>query len=169
MTLTQSQLKSALKYDPRTGLFVWLKDVRTGRYGTQFACRKGDIAGSIGARGYVLIGVGGVVYRACRLAFLYRNGVWPTVDVDHINGDRSDDRWVNLREATRSENNQNQRIPRSNNKSGYLGVCAYRSKWHAQIKVDGVRHHLGYFEDPEEAHLVYLAAKVVLHPFATGD
>jgi len=164
--ISQQRLKRLLRYDRKLGVFIWRVTVMTGRYGKSVAAKRGEVAGSVGARGYVLIGIDGTVYRACRLVWLYVYGIWPTNDMDHINGDRSDDRFANLREATRSENNQNLRGPRSSNKSGFLGVCRYRKKWHAQIKVNGERIHLGYFNDPEEAHLVYLAAKLVMHPYA---
>lgn len=166
--VTQKRLRALLAYDPDTGVFIWRVDVYTGRYQARLAAKQGDVAGSIGARGYRLIGVDGGLYRAARLAWFYVTGRWPRHDVDHVNGKRADDRLCNLRTATRSENNQNQRKPRSDNKSGFLGVCPFRGKWHAQIRVAGRRHHLGYYKEPEEAHLVYLMAKAFYHPFATA-
>jgi hypothetical protein len=80
------------------------------------------------------------------------NGAWPVYDVDHINRDRSDNTWSNLREASRTENCGNQK-DRANNTSGYRGVAWDRKsqKWKAYGSRDGRRTHLGLFESLEKA------------------
>ena len=106
--LTQLKLRELFNYDPVTGIFV---NRRLAHRAT----------GSITLEGYRTIHVDGERFRAARLAVLYMTGEWPKEHVDHINGFRLDDRWENLREATRSENMRNTKL-RSNNTSGTRGV-----------------------------------------------
>jgi hypothetical protein len=89
--------------------------------------------------------------------------------LDHINGIKRDNRIENLREATDSENQQNQKKPPAHNTSGFLGVTKYKrnGKWVAGIKLNGKRINLGYFDTPEAAHAAYLQKKKELHPFQT--
>lgn len=155
--LTQSRLKELLHYEPDTGEFTWL--VRTSR-----RVKIGDIAGSQNGQGYQCIRIDWKPYRAHRLACLYIDGEWPEYEIDHINGVRSDNRWINLRYATRSENSQNKRASTSNN-CGFIGVSRFRNKWRARIMLAGREKHLGCFPTPEDAHTAYLAAKANLHPF----
>jgi hypothetical protein len=77
-------------------------------------------------------------------------GVWPTQLIDHINGDSSDNRIVNLRQTTQSENNRNRRIT-DKNTSGYVGVYKRGAKWCAQISVNGKNMHLGAYDTIEQA------------------
>lgn len=107
---------------------------------------------------------------AHRLVWLHLYGEWPEHGIDHINGRRSDNTAANLRSVPQSENVQNQRKARRDNKStGLLGVSrpSGRSKYRAQIMAQGRNRYLGYFDTPEEAHAAYLAAKRQLHPGCT--
>lgn len=160
--LTQERLKELLSYDQASGVFTW--NLRPAR-----SLVAGQAAGSKHAKGYTVIRISRVAYFAHRLAWLYMTGEWPSRQVDHINGVRNDNRWCNLRTATQAENSQNQRGPRSDSKSGLLGVTWSKQgkKWQAQIKVDRVNRHLGCFTDKHEAHAAYLRAKAELHPFST--
>jgi hypothetical protein len=79
--------------------------------------------------------------------------------IDHINGDRSDNRAVNLRDVTPKETAQNLRSAHRDSKSGFLGVSPYRKKWAAQIMRAGKLRRLGNFPTPEEAAQAYLQAK----------
>jgi hypothetical protein len=150
--LTAEALRELLAYDPETGEFVWLKSPRN-------SVPKGAVAGSLNGRGYTCITALGKVYRAHRLAWLHVYGSWPADDIDHINGEPTDNRIANLREATRSQNQANSRI-RKDNSSGSKGVIweRRRQKWEAQIRVNGKRRHLGYFTCKEEAARAYAAA-----------
>lgn len=105
----------------------------------------GDIAGSLNTHGYVGIKVFGKLYLAHRLAYLYMLGETPD-EVDHINHIRADNRWVNLRDVTRSENCKNN-SKRKDNASGVTGVHWKKrdSRWVAQIRVDKETLWLGQF------------------------
>lgn len=143
-----------LRYNPRTGAFVW----RCGN-------ARGKVAGTVHHSGYIQISIKGVLYLAHRLAYFYMRGVWPAIGVDHRNRRKGDNRWSNLREATQTQNLQNQSKHRDNT-SGYTGVSRCGSKWRAQIGVNRVGLHLGLYSSPVEAHGAYLGAKRRLHEFS---
>jgi hypothetical protein len=110
---------------------------------------------------YIGIRLDNVLYLAHRLAWFYSYGKWPVDQIDHINGDRTDNRLINLREATNAENAQNKRIRAG--KSGFCGVRKENSKWLAEIKVNYKPIRIGLFNTPEEAHQAYIAAKRKFH------
>jgi hypothetical protein len=149
-------------YEPETGLIRWTK--RSGKRG-----RVGQIAGNLDPKGYWRISFLGGTFQAHRIAFLLQQRTWPAGEVDHINGNRSDNRWCNLRQASRSLNGQNIRRPMSTNTSGFLGVSFHKGngRWVAAIKVARKTLFLGQFGTPEEAHACYLAAKRRLHEGCT--
>lgn len=156
---TAEYLRSILDYEPETGLFVWRVQMSNA------APKAGTFAGRRNAsRGYAEIGVGGKLYRAHRLAWLHVTGHWPDSHLDHVNGNRSDNRWSNLRLATRQQNNWN-RGKGKNNKSGFKGVSFDRpsSKWKAQICVNYTKISLGLFDTPIEASACYQGAAELLH------
>lgn len=102
--------------------------------------------------GYIEIGLLGRLYRAHRLAFVYMTGEEPFHNVDHINGNRADNRWKNLRVCNQSQNMGNVGL-RKNNTSGHPGVVfdKERGKWRAQIRIGGKKTNLGRFDDFEDA------------------
>jgi len=155
--LTQERLKELLHYDPQTGVFTW--KVCIGRRSPAGTIVKGDATSR-----YVRIQIEKVSYRAHRLAWLYQTGQWPSGDIDHINGDKKDNRFSNLREATRSQNLSNIG-PQKNNKSGFKGVCFNKmvSLWEAQITKNYQHRRLGYFNCPREAAHAYNKAAIELH------
>lgn len=156
--LTRERLRELLTYYPKTGLFV-----RAVRSSNRLA---GMSAGSLSDSGYVLIRVDGQRFRAHRLAWFYVHGEWP-VEIDHINGDRADNRLHNLRCVSRRENAQNIRRPRKNNRCGFLGVVRSGSKYRAQVCLKGKNVHLGSFDTPERASAAYVAAKRQFHQGST--
>jgi HNH endonuclease/AP2 domain len=147
--LTQQQLKQQLHYDPESGIFTWVLN----KYKTTI----GKIAGS-NNHGYIIIRVYYTRYFAHRLAWLYMTGEWPKHDVDHIDMDRKNNKWTNLREATRSQNKFNVN-KFSTNTSGYKGVSfdKSRNKFTAQCMVNGKLYHLGRFLSAELASNAYQA------------
>lgn len=160
--LTAERLRELLDYNPETGALTRL--TRPAQ-----RSRIGDVVGWTGAYGYTIVAVDGRDYLAHRLAWLHVHGRWPTADIDHINGDRADNRLENLREVTRGQNLQNQRRARRDNRTGILGVSyrADRGSWRAHIGAGGRQHHLGTFATPQEAHDAYVTAKRRLHEFGT--
>ncbi len=156
--VTQEYLKSILEYNPETGDFVWLNVNKVARN-----IHNGDIAGTLN-NGYVQIQINRIRYFAHRLAWLYMTGNWPLYEIDHINHIRNNNRFVNLRDTY--NNNWNQTKISKSNTSGYRGVCFHKAsgKWEAQIQVNGIKKHLGHFDTPEEASVVYEEAKLFYHP-----
>jgi len=162
--ITQDRLRELLYYDPESGIFTW------NVYMTSRA-RKGGVAGCVNGDGYICIGLEKKLYVAHRLAFLYMLGKFPDAQADHINGNRTDNRWANLRNASLKENTQNRRsAPKSNKSTRLLGVT-FEAKsvlpWRARIKVNGKKLSLGTFATPEEAYAAYVAAKREFHPGCT--
>jgi hypothetical protein len=154
--VTHQDLLSLMSYEPETGVFTWLER-KKGR-------RQGKPAGGLNGNGYRSIQIGADRYMAHRLAWFYVYGYWPTGYIDHINGDPADNRIANLREVTQSVNLQNQRQPRADNKTGFLGVSPQAGKYQARITFAGKHQYLGLFDTPEEAYAAYLAAKRQHHP-----
>lgn len=142
--LTQEKLKSLLSYSPETGLFTWLVSV---------GCVKaGNIAGANDGRGYTRIIIKNKNYKAHRLAWLYMTGKWPKHQIDHDDHVRDNNRWLNLSDATNSENQKNASL-RKDNISGVPGVSPHKQsgKWQSRIKLNGKLKHLGLFNDKFEA------------------
>lgn len=138
--LTQEIVQRLLSYDPATGAFVWRSNETN-----PMRIRVGQRAGKVSSTGYVDIQIMGRKFRAHRVAWLYMTGRWPKHDVDHINQEKSDNCWHNLREATRAQNALN-RGKNANNTSGAKGV--YRrpnGKFQAYIGIAGKTKKLGTF------------------------
>lgn len=125
--LTQEELKSLFNYNPQTGEF-------TRKY-TTGGQEKGQVAGGIGSHDIIYIRIPGRdKYVAHRLAWLYMTGEFPFVDIDHIDHNRSNNRWSNLRIATRSQNKAN--YLHKAGISGTRGVWPHHSRWRASIKIN---------------------------------
>jgi hypothetical protein len=145
-------------YEPSTGIFTWAVSAR--------GISAGKVAGSISIHGYRLIKLGRKPFRAGRLAWFLTHGEWPSGEIDHINGNKLDDRIANLRVVDRAGNSQNKGGAQKNNKScGLLGVTWNKQhrRWQSKIMANGIRYHVGYFNDPHEASAAYMEAKSRLH------
>jgi hypothetical protein len=141
------EINKAFSYDSQTGIFT--RKIRTAN------CSKiGDVAGHINTQGYVIIKYLGEAYKAHRLAWLLTNKVWPAGDVDHIDGNKSNNAIYNLRDVSRSRNALNTSI-KSKNKSGYKGVSIHNGRWRARIMLDGKSIIIGSYTTPEEASAAY--------------
>jgi hypothetical protein len=156
--LTQMQLKDVLSYAPDTGVFTWVAPNST-------RVRKGSVAGYLMPTGYIRIRINGETYLAHRLAHLYMTGVLPSGEIDHADGVRDNNKWLNLRPCIHAENHQN-RKPRKNS-SGITGVGWHklRQKWRATLTVYGKHIHAGLFDTIEEAVEARNWLKANLHTF----
>lgn len=154
--LTAERLRALFSYDPLTGIFI--RTIATGHLGRN---RVDEIAGYSKEDGYRCIQIDGRAYRSHRLAWMYMHGYMPDF-IDHRNGNRADNRISNLRECSRSENMQNQKIPRTNS-LGVKGVCQDGNRYRADINCNGKRYRLGSFKTIEAAKTAYDAAAIRLH------
>ncbi len=167
--LTAAYVRSILHYDPETGEFRWKERTpdmfASGTRPAQWRCRNwnsknaGAGANCIDPNGYGRIRICGRDYRAHRLAWLWMTGGWPENDIDHVNLIKSDNRFANLREATKSQNLANIRMFKTNT-SGYKGVSWFSQtgKWVAHIRLAGKSKNLGYFNTIEDAAGAYSRA-----------
>lgn len=165
--MTQERLKEYLDYSADTGAFQAKarkrEDFTTNSLWKRNQNEAGRTVGCSNNQGYVAIHVDGKYYTAHRLAWLWVHGEWPPYpqfEIDHINGNRGDNRICNLRKVTKSENQRNG-ARRVNNRSGVTGVNWVRSKrrWIARIW-DGPHHkYLGQFENLDDARIARLKAE----------
>jgi HNH endonuclease/AP2 domain len=163
-------LRKLLRYEPETGYLYWrprpaemfasdfLYRMWTAKYANKrtFAWVNHD--------GYKAGAIYGQNLLAHRVIWAMQTGAWPADQIDHINCERDDNRWVNLRAATREENQRNTRGKRGSS-SLYLGVCwsACGKRWVAQINAEGKKKHLGRFHSEVEAAKAYDAAAAKYH------
>ncbi len=162
-TLNQRRLMELIHYEPSTGIFTW----RVSTHGGKGGITPGTVAGFDNGKGYMSIGCDGKKYSSHRLAWLYVHGEFPPQTIDHIDGDKGNNRLANLRLANHSENCQNLKRARRHNKSGFLGVYEFHGKFKTQIKIRGKQIHIGCFDTAVAAHAAYLEAKLKYHPFQT--
>lgn len=135
-----------------------------------YSAKAGDIAGTPTGRGPLRVGIDGERYLVHTIIWYLKTGVWPSHEIDHEDTDSVNNRWGNLRKASRSDQMAN-RNKASNNKSGFKGVCLdkRRGLYKAEIQKGKYKRFLGYFVTAEEAHKAYVeAAKAVHGIFARG-
>ena len=158
--ISYENLKQYLSYDPKTGVFIQLVKGYTKNRGI------GSEIGTFSQEGYRIVTIYGISYKLCVLAYLYMMEEYPPKGycVDHINLNKSDDRWENLRLATTRQNKQNEGILKTNT-SGVKGVCWHKrhKKWIAQLRVNSIIKHIGYFSDLEEAKEAIRKARELYH------
>lgn len=153
--------QQALIYNPETGVFVW----------SEYAWHKrnrGLCAGSKKRNGYIEIQLQGKMLKAHRLAWILVYGdLADDVEIDHLDGDRSNNRLSNLRAVNRNINQQNQRKARKDNRTGLLGVSRSGSGWKAELRINGKKVNVGTYKTPELAHQAYVSAKRIHHEGCT--
>jgi HNH endonuclease/AP2 domain len=139
MTLCIIAARAAFSYDPSTGCVT----------------RADGLAARRSPDGYLRISLNGSGLLAHRVAWLLMTGAWPLGEIDHINRVKHDNRWCNLRDVSKSTNQQNRAV---------RGIKRHRSgRWEARIRAQGAALYLGVFDTPEQAHEAYLEAKRRLH------
>jgi hypothetical protein len=145
-----------LGYNPETGIIARIR-ATPGRKG------KNGSVGHLRADGYLGMSFKNEEYLAHRIAWLLHYGEWPSDEIDHINGIKTDNRIVNLRVVTRQQNNQNILRPKRRNKTGFLGVGIHKDRFTATIRVNKRTIYLGSYDTAEQASEIYLKAKRELH------
>lgn len=163
MIINGNELSTLLRYEPNTGKLFWLPRTldmfedgkhtaqrKCNAWNSQFANKEAFTA--ISRRGYRCGMIYRQHYRAHRVIWALATGVWPKEQIDHIDHDRQNNCWDNLREATNQENQQNQ-TRRKDNISGICGVGWHKQtqKWQANIRINGRLNHLGLFLDKNDA------------------
>jgi len=155
--LSLERLKEVALYDPLDGSFTRRSPM--GRHGCHQAGQK---MGRVGLNGYIHISIDCQIYYGHRLAWLYMTGKWPIAQVDHIDRNRANNIFDNLREATNAQNQWNRKCLRTDGRKGiYLHKLS--GLWTARIKVNGISHSLGYFKSPDDAHAAYVSASKIHH------
>jgi hypothetical protein len=154
MEITLSRVHELFDY--KDGNLIW-------KIATSPRVKVGNIAGYLGDCEYICIGVDGKQYKAHRLIYFYHNGYLPS-SIDHIDGNRANNKIDNLRSATTSQNAMNQKIS-TKNSSGIKGVRWHKrdKKWYVQLSANSKRHSFGYYEDKELAEMVAIEATNKLH------
>jgi hypothetical protein len=160
-SLTVERARELLEYEPETGVLRWRRDVyRRIKAGQKAGCTRKD--------GRQVVRVDDELMYSHRVAWLLTYGIWPAEQIDHINGDPSDNRLVNLRAACNAINSQNKRKAFRTSKTGLLGASPAScpgevGRFVANITVGGAKKNLGYFDTPEEAHAAYVRKKRKIH------
>lgn len=154
--ITAQRLREVANYDENTGIFTWA----VARKG----CSAGKRIGTLKDNGYLHSGIDGKKYLLHRLAWLYVHGEFPSGDIDHIDGCRTNNRLINLRSVNRSTNLENIKRAKGHNKStGMLGAYTHKDKFTSRIQVRGKSVYLGVFESARAAHEAYMTAKRSMH------
>ena len=137
-------------------MFTRLSNARRWKAGEQVGSHNKTL-------GYIVIGIERQWNWAHRLAWLYMTGEWPAGVIDHIDGDRANNRFSNLRDVPQRANMQNRKRPQKDNVLGLLGVSMRRGRFRATLKLASRQLHIGDFDTPEAAHQAYLEAKRLHH------
>lgn len=160
-SLTRGRLLEAVSYDPASGEFWWLERTdQTGQWNGRWA---GKRAGWTTKNGYRAVEIDGERHYVHRLVFLIMTGEWPDDEVDHINLDKGDNRWSNLRPASHLQNSSNKAVRRDSG-TGVKGVQYHKKagRFMARIRCRGKSHYLGLFDSAEEAGAAYASAAGLL-------
>lgn len=157
--LTIERLKQVLKYDSETGEFIWIhRDIDKKKIGKK--------ASIVRSHGYLNICIDSVYYYTHRLAWMYVHGEMPNI-IDHINGNKQDNKIINLRSVDQKINTQNVLKSRKHNTSGILGAFKSLDKFQSRIKINGKDVYLGRFNTAQEAGKAFLEMKRKHHAGCT--
>lgn len=158
--VVHSWLIENIAYCQETGVFTWKKN--------HFRSLIGKVAGRKTKDGYWAVYLHGHPFLAHRVVHFFVFGTWPDGPIDHINGDRCDNRFCNLRVVNSFINSENMRSPHRDSETGVLGISRHgKSGFQAKIQVSGKSVSLGTHKTMELAHAAYLTAKRQLHEGCT--
>jgi hypothetical protein len=155
--ITQSELKEVLSYDKETGLFTWIK-----KLGVRTII--GDVISAINNSGYIHVQINKKKYLGHRLVWLYEFGEFPIEFIDHVDGNRANNRLSNLREASNSQNMMNRKV-NTNSKLKTKGVCFHKklNKFQVACQKNGKRIFLGTFDNLVDAKNAYISFAMKAH------
>lgn len=149
--ISAQRARELLDYDAQSGRLTW-------RAKPNNRIVIGTGAGRVGRNGYIVVRLDGLNYHAHRIVWLMVHGIWPNDEIDHINGQRSDNRLSNLRDVDHARNLQNRRCADRDSASGVLGASPRGKRFLAQRRINGKHLYLGMFATAAEAHAAYVAA-----------
>lgn len=153
--LTREYLVDRLTYDPETGVFT-----HNHNFGSRYRIGdRADTPGHAALKGYRLVNLLNQKFLAHRVVWLYAYGEMPSLSIDHIDGDRGNNRLSNLRQVSHKTNMQNRRKPRKDNSTGFIGVKSHGERFRASICIEGKTTHIGVYDTPEQAHIAYVEVK----------
>jgi hypothetical protein len=145
LAISHTRLKEILRYHPDTGRF--------------FSYKTNRFVGALDEKGYIRVLADGKLYRAHRLAWFYMSGEWPKNQIDHINGDKADNSWNNLRDVVQTLNMLNKHKAHKNNSTYTLGVTKVGDKFYPRLRINGKLIYLGTFSSLEAAEQRYKSFK----------
>jgi hypothetical protein len=153
-SITAEYVRSRLSYDPESGVLQW-KPITGHRWAAAWNAKfAGTAAGRVDSTGYIQVAINAKRYPATHLIWIIVTGAWPVAMIDHKNRCRTDNRLINLREASRTENIRNSGPKRPFYK-GVKRTSSIIERWQARISVGGEYKHLGVFDTPREAAVAY--------------
>lgn len=156
--LTAEEVRNLLDYDPNTGIFI--------RKTSSGGCAVGTVSGSKHSKGYVVIKIRRKLYKAHRLAWLHFYGTFPNDQIDHIDGDKTNNRISNLRDVSAQSNSRNKKAARIDSFTGVQGVCYQkaRKKYAVYISISGRPQQVGRFDHLHDAIAARKAAELLHYP-----
>jgi hypothetical protein len=159
MTIDVELLPTLLRYEPETGKLFWLERESPPQWNAKCANKEAFIY--VNTVGYHQGAIFGRGYLAHRVIWALVHGEWPTGEIDHINGNRADNRLINLRSVSHKQNSHNQKL-RNTNTSGVCGVSWVQrdARWYASIHHDGKSKSLGQYKDFNDAVAARKAAEI---------
>ena len=156
-TPTAERLRELFDYAPETGLLI--RRIRTAN-----RTNPGDVVGAPSGNGYLKVTIDGDKgHYVHRVIWCHVTGAWPNHNIDHIDGDQSNNRFENLRDVKQRANVENIQRAKKHNKIGILGVRFTKNRYEARITVDREQIYIGRFDSAQEAHEAYVAKKRELH------
>ena len=155
--LPQTLLKELFDYSPGTGDLTWKVPYGKSKIGDKVGFRVPSPKFGRGGPSALYVYYGGREYTVHVLIWIWMTGEPPKAEIDHENRDNNDNRWLNLREATRAQNQTNTNLYR-NNKCGRRGVHRFKGRFRAVISIDGRNRHLGYYDSEDAAAEAWRAA-----------